>query len=282
MIYVGTCGYSYKDWIGPFYPGKIRSNEMLPYYSSCFPAVEIDSSYYGVPTAQTVERMDRCTPPEFRFCFKVPSTVTHPADITVKRVHPDAGLFVESIALIKEGGKLGCALLQFPNGFRKTPSAQEYLRLAVEALQPLPLVAEFRNREWQDAETHRLLSELRLGWCNVDMPRYDTLLEPSSDVTSSVGYVRFHGRNAANWWTGTNVTRYDYEYSPKELEPWTNRVAEIQDAAETTFAFFNNHARGNAARNAELFIELLRTRYGDAADIVARREGAPAQRTLFE
>jgi uncharacterized protein YecE (DUF72 family) len=154
--------------------------------------------------------------------------------------------------------------------------------MAAEALQPLPLVAEFRNREWQDAGTHRLLSELRVGWCNVDMPRYDTLLEPSSDVTSSVGYVRFHGRNAANWWTGTNVTRYDYEYSPEELEPWANRVAEIEDAAETTFTFFNNHARGSAARNAELFIELLQARFGAAAGAIARREGAPAQRTLFE
>ena len=282
MIYVGTCGFSYKDWIGPFYPGTIRSQEMLPYYARCFPAVEIDSSYYGVPTRKTVERMDRSTPPEFRFCFKAPATVTHPPDASVARIHPDSALFVESVALIKESGKLGCALLQFPNGFRKTAAAENYLRMAAEALQPLPLVAEFRNREWQDAGTHRLLSELRVGWCNVDMPRYDTLLEPSSDVTSSVGYVRFHGRNAANWWTGTNVTRYDYEYSPEELEPWANRVAEIEDAAETTFTFFNNHARGSAARNAELFIELLQARFGAAAGAIARREGAPAQRTLFE
>jgi len=282
VIYVGTCGFSYKDWIGPFYPGTIRSQEMLSYYASCFPAVEIDSSYYGVPSPKTTERMERSTPPEFRFCFKAPATVTHPPDASVSRIHPDAALFVESVALIKESGKLGCALLQFPNGFRKTEAAENYLKLAVEALQPLPLVAEFRNREWQDAGTHRLLSDLGVGWCNVDMPRYDTLLEPSSDVTSPVGYVRFHGRNAANWWTGTNVTRYEYEYSPEELEPWTNRIAEIAAESETAFAFFNNHARGSAARNAELFIELLETRYGSGAGVIARREGAPAQRTLFE
>jgi len=282
VIYVGTCGFSYKDWIGSFYPGKIRPQEMLPYYASCFPAVEIDSSYYGVPAVSTIERMNRATPAEFRFCFKVPSTVTHPPDSGVARVHPDAALFAQSLSLLKESGKLGCALLQFPNGFRKTESTESYLRLAVQALRALPLVAEFRNREWQNAGTQQLLAELGVGWCNVDMPHYETLLEPSSDVTSPVGYVRFHGRNAANWWSGTNVTRYDYEYSPEELEPWTNRVAEIQDAAETTFAFFNNHARGNAARNAELFIQLLKTRYGEAADIVARRDGMPAQGMLFE
>lgn len=282
MIYVGTCGFAYKDWIGPFYPGTIKSSEMLPYYARCFPAVEIDASHYGVLPPATVAGMNARTPPEFKFCFKAPATVTHPPDVSVKRVHPDAALFVESIALIKEEGKLGCALLQFPNGFRNTESAREYLRLAVESLRPLPLVAEFRNREWQDAQTLRLLRELGVGWCNVDMPRFETLLAPGSDVTSGVGYVRLHGRNAAQWWSGTNVTRYQYDYTAEELEPWTNRVAEIDADAETTFAFFNNHARGNAARNAELFIELLSSRYGRAAGAIARTEGAPAQRTLFD
>ena len=281
MIYVGTCGFAYKDWIGPFYPGKIRSNEMLPYYTRCFPAVEIDSSYYGVPQAQTIARMDKVTPPEFRFCFKAPATVTHPPDAGTTHIHPDAGLFVESVLPLKEAGKLGCALLQFPNGFKKTAANESYLERTVTALAPLPLVAEFRNREWQNDETLRLLSELGVGWCNVDMPRYETLMQPSSDVTSGVGYIRFHGRNAGQWWTGDNVRRYDYEYSPEELDPWTARTAEIEEAAGTTFAFFNNHARGSAARNAELFIELLRNRYGEAAGIVARREGVPAQGTLF-
>lgn len=255
---------------------------MLAYYARCFPAVEIDSSYYGVLPPQTVARMSARTPPEFRFCFKVPATVTHPPDPSVKRIHPDAALFVESLITMKEEAKLGCALLQFPNGFRNTESAREYLRLAVESLQPLPLVAEFRNREWQSAETHGLLHELGVGWCNVDMPRFDSLLTPSSDVTSKLGYLRFHGRNAAQWWSGTNVTRYDYEYNAEELAPWTNRVAEIAGEAETTYAFFNNHARGNAARNAELFIKLLKSRFGSDAEAIAQSEGAPAQRTLFE
>jgi len=126
-------------------------------------------------------------------------------------------------------------------------------------------VAEFRNRDWQTARTHEFLSELGVGWCNVDMPRYETLLLPSSDVTSSIGYVRFHGRNAQKWWSGDNVTRYDYLYSPDELIPWTDRAAEIEEQAEQTYAFFNNHARGNAVRNAEMLSDLLRERYGEAA-----------------
>lgn len=283
MIYVGTCGYAYKDWLGPFYPATARQSEMLPFYAGCFQAVEIDSSYYGILQPATVARMNANTPPAFRFCFKAPQTVTHPPDASVTRIHDDAPAFVESVMPIVQAGKFGCALIQFPNGFKPTQTAEAYLQRAVEALRPLRLVAEFRNREWQTPRTHEMLSELDVGWCNVDMPRYDSLLVPSSDVTSGTGYVRFHGRNAAQWWTGDNTTRYDYNYNTEELVPWADRVAEIDDRVEATYAFFNNHARGNAARNAEMFIDLLRERYGDAADqYVSNRKPRPAQGSLFE
>jgi uncharacterized protein YecE (DUF72 family) len=95
--------------------------------------------------------------------------------------------------------------------------------------------------------------------------------------------VRFHGRNAAKWWTGDNTTRYDYDYKPGELEPWMDRIAEIDDQVEATYAFFNNHARGNAARNAEMFIDMLRERYGNVADtVIPKRAPRPAQGSLFE
>ena len=272
MIYIGTCGYSYKDWIGTFYPGTIRQSEMLPYYASCFGAVEVDASYYGVLQRETVARMNARTPENFRFCFKVPQTVSHPPEAGLSRVHPDAGIFVESVSPIAEAGKFGCALLQFPNGFRPNERTQQYLREAIDALQPLPIVAEFRNREWQTPEYYALVAELGAGWCNVDMPGYETLMRPSSDVTSSIGYVRFHGRNASKWWTGDNTTRYDYDYTAEELVPWTGRVAEIDERAEKTFAFFNNHARGNAARNAEMFSELMGL----------KRTPPPSQGTLFD
>jgi uncharacterized protein YecE (DUF72 family) len=283
MIYVGTCGYAYKDWIGTFYPPTARQPEMLHFYASCFQAVEIDASYYGTLQAATIARMNANTPRTFRFCFKAPQTVTHPPDPTVARVHDDARAFVQSVMPIVEAGKFGCALVQFPNSFKPTESAESYFLRVVAALRPLRLVAEFRNREWQTARTHQMLCDLDVGWCNVDMPRYESLLLPSSDVTCGVGYVRFHGRNAAQWWTGDNTTRYDYDYSNDELMPWSDRIAEIDERVEATYAFFNNHARGNAARNAEAFIDLLRERYGDSADeFIPRRTPRPAQSSLFE
>ncbi|HET6893803.1 MAG TPA: DUF72 domain-containing protein [Candidatus Baltobacteraceae bacterium] len=283
MIYVGTCGFSYKDWLGTFYPVTIRQNEMLAYYSNCFAAVEIDASYYGVLSADTVARMNARTPAEFRFCFKVPQTVSHPPDAGLSRVHGDAAAFVESLAPIVDAGKFGCALLQFPNGFKPNDRTEAYVRAAIEALHPLTLVAEFRNREWQAPKYFQLLSDLGVGWCNVDMPGYDTLMRPSSDVSSDVGYVRFHGRNAEKWWTGDNRTRYDYDYSAEELEPWTERIAEIEEQAKTTFAFFNNHARGNAARNAELLIDMLRERYAGALSLLTpAAPKPPGQGSLFD
>jgi uncharacterized protein YecE (DUF72 family) len=108
-------------------------------------------------------------------------------------------------------------------------------------------------------------------------------MRPSSDVSSDVGYVRFHGRNASQWWTGDNRTRYDYDYTPEELDPWAERIAEIDEQAKTTYAFFNNHARGNAARNAEMFIDMLRERYAGALSLLAP-SGArpPGQGSLFD
>jgi uncharacterized protein YecE (DUF72 family) len=283
MIYVGTCGFSYKDWIGTFYPTTVRQDEMLRYYAGCFKAVEVDSSYYGVLQPQTIERMNARTPPDFRFCFKVPQTVSHAPDAAQGRVHDDARAFVESVSPILEAGKFGCALLQFPNGFKPNDRTEAYVRAVVEALRPLPLTVEFRNGEWQTPAYFEMVGELGAGWCNVDMPGYETLMRPSSDVSSDIAYVRFHGRNASKWWTGDNRTRYDYNYTAEELVPWSDRVAEMEERARTTFAFFNNHARGNAARNAELFIDLLRERYGSAADeVMPERSLAPEQTTLFE
>ncbi len=283
MIYVGTCGYSYKDWMGPFYPGTARRNEMLAFYAAHFRAVEIDASFYGVLAPRIVSRMHAVTPDGFRFCFKVPRTLTHEPDLVTPHVHPDAKAFSESVMPLRQDGKLGAALLQFPNGFKPVDDAVAYIRRLAAALDRLPLVAEFRNREWQNGRTLEMLADLGIGWCNVDMPQYESLMLPASDVTSSIGYVRFHGRNAAQWWTGNNTTRYDYLYAPDELVPWSDRVAEIEESVEQTYAFFNNHARGNAVRNAEMFAQILSERYGEAAaGILPERGGGPMQRSLFD
>jgi uncharacterized protein YecE (DUF72 family) len=282
LIYVGTCGYAYKDWVGPFYPPKTKPAEMLPTYARRFCAVEIDSSYYGVPKPQTVASMAARSPGGFRFSFKLPATVTHPADPSSERVHDDARLLIESLEPVRAAGKLACVLAQFPNGFKPEGNRETYLRNVVETFAGMPVIVEFRNAAWQRPESMALLREIGAGICNVDMPQLEGLLGPSSDVIGPVGYVRFHGRNAKQWWTGTNVTRYNYIYSAQELVPWTDRIAEVEEQAADTYVFFNNHASGRAAQNAEMLEALLDERYGPAsAEAIAHAAGGLPHQTPF-
>ena len=281
MIYVGTCGYAYKDWIGPFYPPRTRQDEMLPYYARSFSAVEIDTSYYGIPKASTIASMDARTPRTFRFTFKAPQSVTHPSD-TSGRIHPDGAALRDVIASLRESGKLACVLAQFANGFKRGAHNETYVRRVVETFAPIPVAVEFRHREWQSPETYAMLRDVGASYVNVDLPPLEGLPHGSSDATGPIGYVRFHGRNSAQWWTGDNVTRYAYSYSGEELVPWSDRVAEIEAQVEATYVFFNNHARGSAARNAETFEALLEERFGERApDFVARGEGGNPQQSLL-
>jgi uncharacterized protein YecE (DUF72 family) len=255
-IAVGTCGYSYKDWIGPVYPLGTKSVEMLDVYAGLFSTVEIDSTYYRVPGMATFESMARRTPEGFRFTAKLPGTGTHAHATTV---HDDVRLFRRNLAPLVDSGRFACALMQFPNSFHPSDATRDYLRRLRDTLDDISLVAEFRHREWQTPETVELLRELNVGLVNVDMPHFKTLLRESSDVTSDIAYVRFHGRNVKMWWRGTNETRYDYLYSSEELELWVDRLIDMAAAPKVreVLTFFNNHRRGQAVRNAELFEQMI-------------------------
>jgi uncharacterized protein YecE (DUF72 family) len=249
---------------------------MLELYAQHFRSVEIDSSYYRVPAAASIESMVRRTPQDFRFTAKLPGTGTHLPQPGNAPVHDDIFLFRRNLTPMIEAGKLACVLAQFPNSFRPNDATRAYLAQLRDALPDLELCAEFRHREWQTNDTIELLQSRNIGLVNVDQPHFKTLMRESSDTTSSVAYIRFHGRNVENWWRGTNETRYDYLYSPEELLPWVNRIIDITanpDVREV-FAFFNNHRRGQAVKNAEMLIEMLAERVPDLAPLNAHPEGA--------
>lgn len=283
MLYIGTCGYAYKDWIGGFYPATIRNNEMLPYYAGSFTAVEIDSTFYGVPQPATIERMAARTPPEFRFTFKLPQTATHPAGNVYGRVHDEVRQLLDVLEPMRSAGKLSALLAQFPNQFEPGANAQRYLDSLADALRGYPIVAEFRHHDWQKKQYLKAVRELGWGWCNPDMPALPELLEARADVTSDIGYVRFHGRNAAMWRTGDNVTRYQYEYGRDDLTGWIKNLLKLAGQTRETFVFFNNHAEAGAVRGARLLIEILREvlaeRYPETVHEV--ETAAPVQESLF-
>lgn len=258
-LHIGTCGFSYREWIGPFYPKGIRSLEMLPYYAQRFDAVEIDSTYYAIPKPELFEGMNKRTPENFRFTVKAPGSITHiPADAAPAAGEPET--FAASLEAIRDSGKLAAVLAQFPNSFR--PGAQTYRRLEeLRSWWPrMAIIAEFRHRDWQNDATLHHLRDLEIGWCNVDEPGFRSLLRPGSEVTSDIGYIRFHGRNYGKWWKQEKSAdeRYDYSYAPAELSEWIPRIAAVEDQTRDTYVFFNNHRLGKAPANASQLREMLR------------------------
>ena len=263
-VFVGTCGFSYRDWVGPFYPLGMKAPDMLGFYARTFGAVEIDSTYYAIPKPALFESMDRRTPDDFRFTVKAPGSITHAPEALDTEAFDsmfdsDASAFRECLKPLVASGKLGAVLLQFPHAFRPGREAAGRLEAMRERWPDMPLVAEFRHRDWQSGEAIEFLRRMRIGWCNVDEPRFATLMRPSAEAISRVGYFRFHGRNAAQWWAQDREpgARYDYLYSTDELVDWLPRIADVESVAQETYVFFNNHRLGKAARNALEISEML-------------------------
>ncbi len=255
MVYIGTSGYSYDDWVGPFYPQGLRKGAFLQFYARRFGCVEVNSTYYRMPTAATLAAMSAKTGPEFSFVVKAPGEITHegPAE-------PDVfSLFTRALQPLVDEGKLGCVLCQFPSRFRLCRANVDYIRALADHLQALPTVIELRHRGWvEDERTFDLLRGLNLGYCCVDEPAVGSNMPPLSLATSDIAYVRFHGRNAEKWFHHKQAwERYDYLYSAAELAEWVPKVRKLAEAAQTTYVFFNNHYNAQAVQNAGLFTDML-------------------------
>ena len=243
MVYFGTSGFSYDDWVGPFYPAGIPKREWLIYYAREFNTCEVNSTYYALPKLSTVKAMVEKTNEDFLFSIKANQEMTH-------RRENNAAVFeafYQVLEPITSAGKLGCILAQFPYSFRPDRSNWDYLRLVRERLGELPVVVEFRNAQWLKGEVFDWLRHLNLGFCCVDEPQLPNLLPPLAEATSEIGYVRFHGRNSAKWWQHEHAyERYDYSYTPQELSEWLPKIRKLDSMAEKTFVFANNHWRGQA------------------------------------
>ncbi|MGI5819918.1 MAG: DUF72 domain-containing protein [Armatimonadota bacterium] len=254
MIRIGTSGYSYDDWVGPFYPEGTDKREFLGFYARHFDCNEVNYTYYRMPTAGTLCAMAEKTPPDFRFVIKAHGSMTHQRDA-------DAAAFDEFISALeplRQQGKLACVLAQFPGSFRLSQPNVDYLKRFRQVMAGVPVVVEFRSDTWLRDEMFAFLREASFGFCCVDQPRISGLLPPVAEVTSSIAYLRFHGRNAAKWRQHDEAwERYNYLYSREELEPWVPKVRSMAVEAAETYVFFNNHYNAQAVQNARDFADLL-------------------------
>ena len=251
MIHVGTSGFRYVDWRGTFYPEGLPQDQELAYYAERFDTLELNFTYYGIPKPQTIARMVERTPDSLTFWVKANEATTHKQD---RRV---AAQFNDGIAPAVEAGRLAGILCQFPYSFRNHQRNRAYLSCLREDFPQAPLVVEFRNDGWAIEPVYGFLRSLGVGFCCVDEPDLDGLMPRHAVLTSPIGYLRFHSRDASKWYEGGGKERYNYLYSRDELEEWAPKVQELNDEAEGVYIFFNNCHAGHAAVNAEEFKALL-------------------------
>jgi uncharacterized protein YecE (DUF72 family) len=258
-LYIGTSGWSYPKgegtWTGYFYPtGKINE---LEYYSQFFSTVEINSTFYRPPDTGYVHNWARRVPEDFLFTVKLWQKFTHPRmyqestgrDAVISQA--DVDLFKQGIEPLVRSGKLGAMLAQFPPSFKNDAYGQQILHAVAKTFGEYRLAVELRHRSWSDDEdTADLLKQYNIAWVQIDEPKFKTSVSKYIPLTSDMAYFRFHGRNAEMWWKGDRETRYKYLYSPEEMEELADKVRTAGKDTTLLFAFFNNHWRGYAPRNA--------------------------------
>jgi uncharacterized protein YecE (DUF72 family) len=254
-IYVGTSGFSFNDWIGEAYPPGIKKQEMLTYYEQVFgfKTLEVNFTYYTLPSKRTMESFVRRTSPDFFYAVKAYKGLTHERGRNVDALIRS---FKDGVSPLN--GSLKALLFQFPYSFVPGNENFDYLKLIRDEFAGMGSVVEFRNGKWLDEKYMEILKDLSLGYCVVDEPKIKGLLPFSPTITSDVGYFRFHGRNKA-WFGAPMEVRYDYLYTREELEEFVEPVKEMARNAALTFAFFNNCHMGKAVKNAQTFIEMLKS-----------------------
>ncbi len=248
-IRVGTSGYSFKDWLGTVYPKGMRAGQFLSYYAKMFDCVEINSTYYRLPSPSMFINMLKKVPPDFTFVVKVPKEMTHDRAKLASVISP----FIAGIEPLIEANQLGGLLAQFPYSFKESTEGIGHLKCLAEAFveREMPLNVEFRHESWYDEDIYSTLRELGLGFVNVDLPPLGGLPKPSNIITSDVAYYRMHGRNAKMWWNHpTPSHRYDYLYSDDQLDKWAQRIEKAAPKAKVSYVFSNNCHLGQSVVNA--------------------------------
>jgi len=284
-IRVGTCSWTDKTLIDSkaFYPAEAKSAEdRLRYYAEQFPVVEVDSTYYALPSERNSIAWVERTPEHFTFHIKAfGAFTTHPIEISRlpqeirhflkgekrKRVYqrdlPDQAqemirlLFNKSLEPLDRAGKLGMVLFQFPHWFKKNKQNVAYLRELVEQL-PYQAAVEFRGGGWMDEgrqeSTLSILEEIGATYVCVDEPQgFASSVPPVlASTNKQLAVMRFHGRNADTWEeTGiTPAERFRYLYSDDELREWIEPARKLAEQSKQVHMLFNNCYADYGVRNA--------------------------------
>ena len=292
LIRCGTAGWSYPHWNTAVYPKpKPRGFHPLEYLSRYFDTLEINSTFYR-PVRPEISRLWAAmvsSNPQFRFTAKLARRFTHERELETREV----GAFKDGLWPLWKAGRLGCLLMQFPWSFRYTVENREFFIRLRRTFHEFPLVAEMRHESWMREEALGTFIDYRVGFCNIDQPRFEKSMPPTAFLTSAIGYVRLHGRTdapGAAEMEGAASACNNYLYSEKELAEWEVRIRSIGALADSTYVITTNDASGKAVVNALQLQTMLGTRAAKAPHELMRRHRAalagfansgPLQDTLF-
>ena len=267
-VHVGCQGWNYDDWVtGPagsdrvFYPNGTRTPAMREVYASAFQTIEVDSTFYAIPSAQTVDGWNRRTPPKFSFSLKLPQVISHEHLLRSS----SAGILAEFCDRIQLfGEKLAVILVQLPPHFDASP---ENTRALKEFLALLPremrFSIEFRSRDWMTEGVLELLARHNVGLCLVEgqwIPR-DLMFERALPPPANFAYVRWMGER--------DLTRFDSVQRAQDanLKLWSEIIASVCAHATDVYAYFSNFYEGHAPASANRLKRLFGQTIVEAADL---------------
>jgi len=294
-VHVGTCSWTDPTLIaaGTFYPRKeMSAEERLKFYAQNFDVVEVDSTFYALPSEKVIGLHTERTPDDFTLHYKAFGLLTqHPIDPkrlpkNIKAMLPEEALdkkrlgfnevtaeardmafqmFESALRPADSAGKLGVLLFQFPPYFTHKDSNKGYILQCKEKFPQYRLAIEFRHPSWltedKRKDTLNFLEENGLIYVSADEPQFDDgkTIPPIAEATADVAYIRMHGRNKENWFRRDipTVERYAYEYFDEELKEWLLKIKELMYETRRAYAMFNNCYADYAVNNARRMKELL-------------------------
>ena len=286
-IVVGTSSWADPGFVEEWYPEGLPARDRLPYYAERFKAVEVNSTFYAIPAAATVDRWVQATPDGFLFDVKLHKLLSRhsgdekslPKALRARAKTNDRGrvmvdekleaaLLEETLAAMEplaDAGRLGAFLLQLTPAFAPKKHALDELLPVVEGLKPHPVAIELRHRGWVDPkrvdETLAWYEQHRAVWVGVDTPEGEQItIMPAVDAAThpDVAYLRAHGRNHEGYVKGRSVAeRFAYRYDDGELGEIAERAESLaEQVGESVRVYFNNNRGDDAPVAAQRFLEL--------------------------
>jgi uncharacterized protein YecE (DUF72 family) len=263
-IHLGSSSFTADGWQGTFYPKNLKSSDRLNFYSTRFDTVEIDSTFYGTPSAKTVQNWYDQTPPNFLFSLKVPNIITH--DKLLEDTDADLAEFLDTAGILKE--KLGPLVFQFPFFEKiKLPTQHDFLDLLEPFLAKLPpdkkFAVEIRNRPWLDATFADVLRRHKIALVLQDLSSMPTAHELKFDpITTNWTYIRWLGDR--KWIEGKTV-KWDKPVIDRtpQLMRWIDFCFKIRHRGVTIYAYANNHYTGFSPHSIDQFRQLWKQKGHD-------------------